>query len=53
LKKKRKNHLQEYPISLFHLLAMSKQVGIVRKNARSLSCAHRSSPRRLLGQFKG
>jgi len=44
-KKKRKTQLQEYPIFLPHLLAIGKQAGIVRKNARSLSRAHRSSPR--------
>jgi hypothetical protein len=52
-KKKRKTHLQEYPISLTHLLAIGKQAGIVHKNACNLSRAHRSSPRILCGQSKG
>jgi hypothetical protein len=49
----KKTHLQEYPISLAHLLATGKQAGIVRKNVRTLSRAHRSSPRILCGQSKG
>jgi hypothetical protein len=39
----KKNHHQEYPISLPRLLAIGKQGGIVGKNARTLSRVQRSS----------
>ena len=35
-KKERKTYLQEYPVSLPHLLGIDNQAGIVRKNTRRL-----------------
>jgi hypothetical protein len=44
-KKKKKNSSPRVPIFLPHFLTIDKQADIMRKNTRSLSRAHHSSPR--------